>query len=270
MTKKLILAMALILVLICVLVITFEFQSVEADGTITIRVDGNIDPEDAPILNSGNVTYTLEDNIDDTIVVERSHVIIDGAGYTVFGSGGWGAGIGVQNNAHNVTIQNVNIMSFGFGIGIMNSRDNTITGNNISNSACGIFLNSVRNSTFSGNKITKNARGVWLQNSSDNKFYHNYFINNTNQVYVEPSKSNFWDDDFPSGGNYWSEYEDKYPDATEIDGSGIWNTPYDIDELNQDNFPIVPELPSFMLKPLFMLATLLAAIVYGRKQIKLR
>ncbi len=48
---------------------------------------------------------------------------------------------------------------------------------------------------------------------------------------------NTWDNGFE--GNYWSDYEEKYPDAQELDGSGIWDTPYDIDWNNRDNFPLV-------------------------------
>jgi len=51
--------------------------------------------------------------------------------------------------------------------------------------------------------------------------------------------TNIWDDSYPSGGNYWSDYEEKYPDAEELDGSGIWDTPYEIDWNDQDNYPLM-------------------------------
>jgi hypothetical protein len=35
-----------------------------------------------------------------------------------------------------------------------------------------------------------------------------------------------WDNGYPSGGNYWSDYAIKYPNATEIDDSGIGDTAY--------------------------------------------
>jgi hypothetical protein len=50
--------------------------------------------------------------------------------------------------------------------------------------------------------------------------------------------TNKWDDGYPSGGNYWSDYLTKYPHAAEIDGSGIWNTPYVIDGNNTDHYPL--------------------------------
>ena len=55
--------------------------------------------------------------------------------------------------------------------------------------------------------------------------------------------------------NYWSDYSTKYPNATEIDSSGIGNTPYAIDKYTngvvtgviQDNHPLVEPMtiPSF-------------------------
>jgi hypothetical protein len=37
---------------------------------------------------------------------------------------------------------------------------------------------------------------------------------------------NIWDNGYPSGGNYWSDYLTRYPNAKMIDDSGIGDTPY--------------------------------------------
>jgi hypothetical protein len=50
---------------------------------------------------------------------------------------------------------------------------------------------------------------------------------------------NVWDNGYPSGGNYWRDYQTRYPNATEIDSSGIWNTPYVIDANNTDRYPLM-------------------------------
>ena len=54
---------------------------------------------------------------------------------------------------------------------------------------------------------------------------------------------NIWDDDYPSGGNYWSDYTgvDEYsgPYQNETGSDGIGDTPYVIDENNQDNYPFM-------------------------------
>jgi len=54
---------------------------------------------------------------------------------------------------------------------------------------------------------------------------------------------NFWDNGYPSGGNYWSDYTDvdlysgSYQNETGSDG--IWDHPYIIDQSNNDNYPLV-------------------------------
>jgi len=98
----------------------------------------------------------------------------------------------------------------------------------------------------------------------DNMIFHNNLINNTNQIRLSHSGST-WDNDYPSGGNYLSDYN-----GTDSDGDGIGDSPYIIDENNQDNYPlmepfIIPEFPTWtpMLLMLIMLAVALA--LYKRK-----
>jgi len=84
-----------------------------------------------------------------------------------------------------------------------------------------------------GNNITNGGLGIWLSWSFNNKFYHNNLMNNTVQVYDlawdNPDhipSSNVWDDGYPSGGNYWSDYtgvdvySGPYRDETGSDGIG--------------------------------------------------
>jgi len=84
----------------------FNIQIVKASGTIYIRADGSVDPATAPIQRIGDI-YILEENINDSLVVERSDIIVDGDGYTLQGSG-IGKGIDLTATS-NVTIKNMEI-----------------------------------------------------------------------------------------------------------------------------------------------------------------
>jgi parallel beta-helix repeat protein len=141
---------------------------------------------------------------------------------------------------NNVTANNA------IGIDIKFSSDNnTLSGNNVTaNSQAGIDLGSSSNNTLSGNSIASNHWGVYFQNSSDNQFYHNNFINNPQQVYSDGSP-NTWDNGYPSGGNYWSDYRTTYPGAVENDSSAIWNTAYVIDSNNTDTYPLMGPFHTF-------------------------
>jgi len=83
-----------------------------------------------------------------------------------------------------------------------------------------------------------------LHNSNYNQIYHNNFINNTVQVY-DYNGTNIWDNGYPSGGNYWSDYsgEDKYSGLCQDQpgADGIGDTPYPIPETARDKYPYMSE-----------------------------
>ena len=152
---------------------------VEASGTIYLRADGSIDPPDAPISTFDNVTYTLTGNVTsdaDGIVVLRDNIVVNGAGFTVEGTGAeYYSGI-YFSEIGNVTIQNTNIENFHYGIQSNSSSNNSISGNNIiNNSVFGILLiSSSSNNTISGNNITNNSNnGIDLDSSSNNSISGN-------------------------------------------------------------------------------------------------
>ena len=75
-------------------------------------------------------------------------------------------------------------------------------------------------------------------NSSENIICHCNFVNNTEQAYSHNS-TNAWDEGYPSGGNYWSDYENRYSDAKEMNESGMWDASYVINDNNQDIYPLM-------------------------------
>ncbi len=176
-------------------------------------------------------------------------------------------GVWLVESSHNILLRNQIEACKDNGIWLAESSNNTIYCNNIrASNTSGILLEawSEYNVVFENN-ITDNNIGVWIAFSSNNQFYHNNLTVNTKQVDIHVSgDANFWDNGVE--GNYWSEFEERYPNASEVDGSGIWDTPYVIDENNQDNYPLIPEFSPKLLLPLLMVATLLTIIVHRRRQ----
>lgn len=241
-------------------------NAIWSNGTIYIRSDGSVDPTAAPILADGT-RYTLTDDISssaDGIVVELENITLDGAGHSIQASG-TGTGINLTNMS-GVTILNTKISMFYTGILINSSSSNIIFGNDLANNHYGISLYSSSGNNVSGNSLIDNNGGIRLESSSGNRFFHNNLINNTRQV-LTYNLVNEWDDGYPSGGNYWSDYSSRYPNASEIDSSGILDTPYVIDSNNIDNYPlmnqfIVPEFQFSTILPLLIGATTLSILVY--------
>jgi parallel beta-helix repeat protein len=143
---------------------------------------------------------------------------------------------GIQCIGNNHTITNNNLDH----VWILGSEI-LIESNTISDDV-GIGIGAWGNSVF--NNSIKNCRvgiAFWGY-ASNNTIYHNNFLNNTIQVQMQDPYNAFvgkWDKGHAIGGNYWSDYLFKYPNAAEIDRSGIGDTPYVIDANNQDNYPLM-------------------------------
>jgi parallel beta-helix repeat protein len=135
-----------------------------------------------------------------------------------------------------------------FGILLSGSSNNSIMDNEILKNYVGVFLeytdfNESAGNTIVGNTISNNEYGVGIEECSGNTIYHNNFINNTMHAGISLPHTNTWDDDYPSGGNYWSDYvgvDVKSGPGQDLQGSdGIGDTPYIINERNRDRYPLM-------------------------------
>jgi hypothetical protein len=86
-----------------------------------------------------------------------------------------------------------------------------------------------------------------LDGENTNTIHHNNFVKNTVQIYVKSSYGNIWDNGYPSGGNYWSDYNGSDcrngADQNLAGCDGFGDTPKVIDGNNRDNYPIVKPIP---------------------------
>lgn len=172
----------------------------------------------------------------------------------------------ILDNSHNNTIANNKALSNegNVGIQVLNSNNNNFTENNASENLQGFWLqnshnnalhnnvassntqrgiaiySSINNTAWANTISSNNESGIWLCNATNNKIYHNNIINNTRQVYdfawdnpPWPNSTNTWDDGYPSGGNYWNDYN-----GTDTNEDAIGETPYTIDLNNQDSYPL--------------------------------
>jgi len=175
MNRKLVFIMVLP-ILVCMLSVALNVETVKASGTIYIRADGLVYPSDAPIHRDGNV-YTLTGNVNDSIVVQRDNIEIDGAGlYIIEGPDDYASiGINLTGRSNIIITKIKEIKAFGYGIFLnMSSNivlsENTVTANKVR----GIYLSESSNCSITGNNITANWNyDIDLYYSSNNTICEN-------------------------------------------------------------------------------------------------
>jgi parallel beta-helix repeat protein len=133
---------------------------------VYIRSDGTVEPSILPIMQVGDI-YTLTGNIANyTIEIQRSNIVLNGAGYTLQGNSS-GRGI-VLSNVTNVTVTGLKLKNLRTAIGVANSTGNTLAENTISGTELGIYLYSSSNSKIEKNNISQSNIGILLYEYSNN------------------------------------------------------------------------------------------------------
>jgi parallel beta-helix repeat protein len=153
---------------------------------------------------------------------------------------------GIALSGRNNTISKNNASSNdGYGLTLYFSQYNTIIQNNISyNNECGLYTYKSDENNMLENQFFSNECGININySSSNNNIYHNNFISNTNQALEEWDYINQWDNGYPQGGNYWSDYVGsdifKGPLQDILGSDDIGDIPYKIDPNSYDYYPLM-------------------------------
>ena len=232
----------IILILFTVIILiggSFVFNNIANAAYIRDNSTGG-DCSSIGLWDINTKTCTLTTDLNDFIVINSNNIILDGNNYQIIGSD---AGIGVIIDYwKNITVKNLKIQNFAYGIYIFNSKNNLITNNIISsNSQTGVILFNSHNNTVTENEISDNQTSgleIWyFFLMSDNKIYHNNFINNGYQIYATYDVSDFFSQLLPIGGNYWSDFDESFEGCIDLNSNNFCDLPYIFDENSRDNYP---------------------------------
>jgi hypothetical protein len=228
---------------------------------LTIKPDGSVEPS-TNLLERNGTTYTFKADILGTITVRKAAITIDGAGYTLQGKlneRGYERGINLVGhdetfNAYgNVLVKNLRIYNFSDGI-YTPSNNNSFIGNRFERAGIHILGGSGVGNVIKNNVFIDSVIFVDYNHGGHDIITENNFFDGG--TLVDLADAPFVD------RNYWSNYTAKYPNATEVEGLGIWDTPY-VDEIawatnrSIDYHPLVNpitdlEIPNFNLPPPFL------------------
>jgi parallel beta-helix repeat protein len=213
------------------------YENVEIHPNKSIKLIG--ENKNSTIINGGGNGHVI------TIEAENHYITIKG--FTIK-NGNTGISLAAKDTImyisiiDNIIINNkINGISMaGYYSGSSNLY-HTIKYNYIySNEGSGIVLANSERNTIINNHISSNRNyGITLDfKAISNNIYHNNLIGN-NAKNAKDEGTNFWDNGYPSGGNYWGDYT-----GTDEDEDGIGDIPYDIPGgNNHDMYPSMDPFP---------------------------
>jgi parallel beta-helix repeat protein len=164
---------------------------------------------------------------------------------TIFGNNITNSGHAVWlDHSLNNNVSENNITSNFGGILLADCTNNSISRNTMkANNGWGVLLEYSSSNSVSENNVANNGDGVGLAFSSNNMIDHNNFVANSHQVVIYDESIDVWDDGYPSGGNYWSNYAgvdlNSGPNQDQPGKDGLGDTPYTIDSNNNDTYPLI-------------------------------
>jgi len=217
----------------CGVYLSSSNDSVVSGNTITKSINGVL----LSLSNNGTVSGNTLINSTCGVSLWSNNSVA--SGNTITNST---VGVYLSSSNNSVVSGNTITNSTDYGVYLQSSNNSVVYGNTITNNQYGVFLWLSNNSVVYGNTITNNTNyGVYLYRfNNNNKIYHNNFINKYQASASPDSLNNLWDDGYPSGGNYWSNYT-----GVDANMDGIGDSSYQIDLNNIDHYPLMGRFSDF-------------------------
>ncbi|MBN2334394.1 right-handed parallel beta-helix repeat-containing protein [Candidatus Bathyarchaeota archaeon] len=156
-------------------------------------------------------------------------------------------GIYLSNSNYNDVFKNILSKNEDNGIDIDTCIETLLHENLISeNSDYGIDMDSSSRNQIYMNEVKDNIGGIDLDQASQNNIYSNNFVGNNAQTSYD-IEVNIWNSAYPTGGNYWSNYEGidvMSGPSQKVDspgGDGIGDTAHVLKSFIIDNEVIIDE-----------------------------
>jgi parallel beta-helix repeat protein len=184
-------------------------------------------PSSVGTWDSVTKTGTLTQDVAETIQIDSDNITLDGNGHTVTGTG---TGNGVYLNGRTgVTVKNLTVKQFTFGIYLCYSSNNTLTGDTALNNSNGIRLDFSNNNTLTGNTALNNfSDGIPLCYSNNNTLTGNIANSNIGcGILLYSSSNNTLTGNTANSSIYWYGICLNYSTGNTLTGNTALNNFYD-------------------------------------------
>ena len=177
--------------------------------------------------------------INNTLAVgQHPGINLVGTDYTIITGNdisGFSHGILLNGANNNIVTKNFIHKNYNWGIRLFTADLNIISHNEFVDNDEGISLGWSDNNTIFENLIMFSGEIGICMFGSNNVIYHNNIWENRINAIGSSEFVNIWDNGYPTGGNYWSDY-----DGEDNDNDGIGDTPYQIRKSNcEDRYPLM-------------------------------
>lgn len=159
---------------------------------------------------------------------------------------GISAGQIILVNFTNGLITGLHVTNTDTAIQMVHVEEVHVLGNNLSSNDIGIHMVRSKNVTISSNNLWHNHHGMLVSYSNGIRVSHNNVFSQAIQADEYLGEDNLWDDGYPSGGNYWSDYTgmDQFSgeEQNQPGGDGIGDASYTLWRGNHDRYPLMSPL----------------------------
>ncbi|MCK5547482.1 MAG: right-handed parallel beta-helix repeat-containing protein, partial [Thermoplasmata archaeon] len=222
---------------------------VKFDGYYSMYIDGNLS---AIGTETNRINITSNESTPAPGDWKKIQINSTGRAEIKFSDIGYGDySILLDSSSDNIIMHNNFSNSDQSGIYLKSSLNNIITDNNLYSNGSGwgngiLIMTSSEYNVIANNTISYNDYGIYISSSSFNSIYHNNIIGNIDQAYESATSYNYWNDTYPSGGNYWSDYspicidnfEGEFTPQTSGNPDGICDAQYSFDFGAVDYYPL--------------------------------
>jgi parallel beta-helix repeat protein len=143
-----------------------------------------------------------------------------------------------------VSVVDCNAAKSGYSVDAYEVTGLLLAASNLSESGYGLYLYETAGAVVDANTFWADNDSFDYESGNTGVLYHNNFIGDKGWVIdATPTAAFQWDNGYPSGGNYYSNYtgvDQKSGAGQNLPGSdGIGDTPYDLNVNNTDQYPLM-------------------------------